>query len=300
MFNILGLSLLFFVLSCEKEEIFIPENEPLDNTYISTLQVENYINRIFIDLIGREPLDEEMNLELKNLQDNDLSEAARRTLIEKLQQDETVIPGDSTYKRAYYYRFYEVAKVRMIEGVENDYLQEEVNNFQNSLQAAIANGDSASAAYNRDQINEVQAVFDIPNNYMLDSIGVEEVFYRLIDNFVYDIINMNTFNFVNATYYDLFFRFPTQQEYTTSFNMIEYNNSGSILGMTGANRGEYMTIVTSSNQFYEGLIVWAYKSLLVRDPSAAEIQKHMQNLPVDGDFQELQVQIMITNEYANF
>ena len=288
------------MLSCEKEEIFIPENEPLDNTYISTLQVENYINRIFIDLIGREPLDEEMNLELKNLQDNDLSEAARRTLIEKLQQDETVIPGDSTYKRAYYYRFYEVAKVRMIEGVENDYLQEEVNNFQNSLQAAIANGDSASAAYNRDQINEVQAVFDIPNNYMLDSIGVEEVFYRLIDNFVYDIINMNTFNFVNATYYDLFFRFPTQQEYTTSFNMIEYNNSGSILGMTGANRGEYMTIVTSSNQFYEGLIVWAYKSLLVRDPSAAEIQKHMQNLPVDGDFQELQVQIMITNEYANF
>lgn len=264
------------------------------------MQVENYVNRIFIDLIGREPLDAEMSLEVQNLQNNNLSDAARRSLIEKLQQDETVIPGDSTYKRAYYYRFYEVAKVRMIEGVEDDYLQEQLTNFENTLQAAIASGDSANAAYFRDQKNEVYAVFNIPQHYMHAVIGVEEVFYRLIDNFVYDIINMNTFNFVNATFYDLFFRFPTQQEYTTAFNMIESNTAGSLVGMTGTNRGEYMGIVTSSNQFYEGIISWTYKSLLVREPTAAEIQQHLQTFVVNKDFQELQVKIMITNEYANF
>lgn len=286
--------------SCEKDEIFIPDNDPIKNDYVSTLQVENYVNRIFIDLIGREPLDTEMSLEVKNLQDDDLSTEARTTLIEKLQQDETIIPGDSTYKRAYYYRFYEVAKARMIEGVENAYLQEELNNFNNALQGALALGDSADAAFYRDQIAEVNAVFNIPQDYMINSIEINEVFYRLIDNFVYDVINMQTFNFVNATFYDLFFRFPSQQEYTTAFNMIEYNNSGTILGLTGTNRGEYMDIVTTSNQFYEGLIIWAYKSLLIREPSAAEIQFHIQDFIVDKDFQKLQVQIMITNEYANF
>ena len=113
--------------ACEKEEIFIPDNDPLDDTYISTLQVENYINRIFIDLIGREPLDTEMALELTTLQNAELSEEARRSLIEKLQSDVTIIPGDSTYQRAYYYRLFEVVKARMIEGVENDYLLEDRN-----------------------------------------------------------------------------------------------------------------------------------------------------------------------------
>lgn len=291
---------LTFSLSCEKDEIFIPDNEPIDNTYISTLQVENYINRIFIDLIGREPLDTEMTAELANLQNAELSEASRRTLIEKLMQDETVIPGDSTYKRAYYYRFYEVVKARMIEGVENSFLTEDRGNYVNNMNTAIANGDSAEAAYWKDQVYEIDAVLSIPQNYMKDSIGIQEVFYRMIDNFVYDVINMNTFNYVNATFYDLFYRFPTQQEYEAAFNMIEHNVSGVIVGMSGTNRGEYMDIMTSSTQFYEGLIVWAYQSLLVREPTAAELQYHMNDFSNTKDFQELQVQIMVTNEYANF
>ena len=91
--------------------------------------MENYINRVFIDLIGREPLDTEMALELTTLQNAELSEEARRSLIEKLQSDITLIPGDSSYQRAYYYRLFEVVKARMIEGVENDYLLEDRNNF---------------------------------------------------------------------------------------------------------------------------------------------------------------------------
>ncbi|MFT4969739.1 MAG: hypothetical protein ACI9O4_001490 [Chitinophagales bacterium] len=299
-YHIIIIAFLFIFSACEKDGIFIPDNEPIDNTYISTLQVENYINRIFIDLIGREPLDAEMTLELANMQNGELSESARRTLIEKLQQDQTVIPGDSTYKRAYYYRFYDIVKARMIEGVENDYLAEDRNTMSNSLNGAIASGDSAEAAYLRDQIYEINAVFSIPNNYMHDSIGVQEIFYRMIDNYVYDIINMNTFNFINATFYDLFYRFPTQQEYGISFEMIENNVSGNIVGLGGASRGDYMEIMTSSSQFYEGLIIWAYQSLVVREPAAAELQYHMSYFPNTKDFQELQVQIMMTNEYANF
>jgi len=89
-------------VSCKKDEVFIPDNEPIGGSYISTLQLENYVNRVFIDLIGREPLDAEMEVEVSLLKEKEISLEARRTLIEKLQQDETEVPGDSTYKRAYY------------------------------------------------------------------------------------------------------------------------------------------------------------------------------------------------------
>lgn len=286
--------------SCEKEEIFIPDNEPIGGTYVSTLQVENYINRIFIDLIGREPLNTELASELALLKDADLSVDARRTLIEKLMQDETFIPGDSTYKRAYYYRFYEMVKARMIEGVVNDYIVEDRGTMINAMNTAIAAGDSIEAAYWREQVYEIDALIAIPQNYMNDSIGIQEVFFRMIDNFVYDIINMNTFNFINATFYDLYYRFPTQHEYEVAFEMIENNVSGVVVGLSGSNRGDYQQIMTSSSQFYEGLVIWAYQSLLVREPSAAEIQYHMSYFVSTKDFQELQTQIMITNEYANF
>lgn len=289
-----------FISSCKKDEIYIPDNEPIGGKYISTLQVENYVNRIFIDLIGREPLDSEMQAEVETLQNDSLSEASRRALIEKLQSDQSYIPGDSSYQRAYYYRLYDVLKARMIEGVENDYMTEQRNVWQNSLNSAIASGDSAQAAIHRDNINEINAVLSIPQDFLNDSIGIQEAHKRMIDNFVYDIINMNTFNYINATFDDLYFRFPTQQEYDIAFDMIEYNVSGNILGLSGNNRGDYQDIVVSSPQFFEGLIVWAYKSLLVRTPNAQEIQKHMQYLYTNKDFQELQVQIMITDEYANF
>jgi hypothetical protein len=287
-------------VSCKKDEVFIPDNEPIGGSYISTLQLENYVNRVFIDLIGREPLDAEMEVEVSLLKEKEISLEARRTLIEKLQQDETEVPGDSTYKRAYYYRFYEVAKVKMIEGVENDFLLEDRVNIVNNLNAAVISGDSASAAFYRDQIKEIDAVFAIPNHYMKDSIDIEQVFYRLIDNYVYDIINMNTFNFVNATFQDLYFRYPTAQEFDVANDMIENNIAGSLVGLSGSNRGDYMTIMTSSSQFYEGMIIWAYMSLLIRNPTAQELQSHLQGFPINKDFQELQVQIMITDEYANF
>lgn len=292
--------LILSISSCKKDEIFIDDNTPIDGKYISTIQIQNYVNRIFLDLIGREPLLEEMEMNVQYLKDNTLSLDSRRFIIDNLQTDETVLAQDSSYKIAYYYRLYELAKSRMIEGVENDFLAEERGVLTNALNAAVSSGDSAQAAFLRDQIKEINDVFAIPRDYRNDSITINTVFYRMLDNFVYDIINMNTFNFVNASYDDLFFRFPTQQEYNIAFNMIENNESGVVLGMSGNNRDDFMNIVTQSSQFYEGLIVWTYKSLLQRNPNAAEIQKHMLYLPNTKNFQELQIQIMITDEYANF
>ena len=44
---------------CQEDEIvIIPDNQPPQGQYVSTVQIENYIQRCFIDLLGREALDE--------------------------------------------------------------------------------------------------------------------------------------------------------------------------------------------------------------------------------------------------
>ena len=122
----------------------------------------------------------------------------------------------------------------------------------------------------------------------------------MINNAVYDEINMNTFNFVNASFDNLFFRFPTQQEFFAGFNMVEYNQPEIVLGASGQNKEEYVQILVNSREFYEGLIVWSYQTLLAREPSTEEANALMATFFEDHDLQRVQRSIMITDEYAHF
>ena len=57
------LVVLFFASACKKEDNIIPNNNVPYYGEIPTLLLENYVNRCYIDLLGREPLDDEMILD---------------------------------------------------------------------------------------------------------------------------------------------------------------------------------------------------------------------------------------------
>lgn len=292
--------LLLSLTDCKKEVIVIPDNTPYQEKYISTIQVESYVNKLFIDLIGREPLNTEMDKEVSSLKKDKLSEESRKLLITKLQSDNTFVEGDSSYQKAYYHRFYDVLKLKMLEGVENDVLNGEKGIYTNSYNSAVAAGDSANAAKHLKNITEINNILNISTHYKTGAVTINEIFISLMDNYVYDVINMNTFNFVNATFDDLFFRMPTISEYDVAFEMIENNQSGYLLGQSGTNKGEYLELLVNSREFHEGLITWAYKSLLVREPKAFEIVENLEEFIETKDFQKLQFEIMKTDEYADF
>ena len=67
--------------------VIIPDNEPPQGQYVSTVQIENYIQRCFIDLLGREALDEEMTFYFNLLKTNELSNESRDAMLLDLQQD---------------------------------------------------------------------------------------------------------------------------------------------------------------------------------------------------------------------
>jgi hypothetical protein len=131
-------------------------------------------------------------------------------------------------------------------------------------------------------------------------IKVKDVCARLLNNEVYDEINMNTFNFLRASFNDLFFRFPTQSEFDNGYDMIEYESPEILFGVSGQNKGDYISIMVNSKEFYEGMIRWLYQTLLVREPTTTEVYNHMTTFYADHDVQKVQNDILQTDEYANF
>ena len=287
--------------SCKKDGEIIPNNNAPYYDGIPTTVVKNYINRVFIDLIGREPLDAEMENELNTLRAAELSATSRAVLVNKLQTDVNFIQGDSSYQYAYYIRFYQLSKARMLEGASDAQIQSEfIGILTSSIFADSVSGDSLSMEFGKHQRELLLDVIAIPNDYLMDSIEIADVYGRLLYNQVYDRINMNTFNFLRASFNDLFSRFPTQDEFTRGFDMVEYDKPEVLFGKPGQNKGDYVSILVNSKEFYEGMIIWLYQTLLAREPSTTEIYTQMIIFYVDHDVQRLQRSIMITDEYANF
>ena len=290
--------------SCRKEET-IPNNKPPYYDEIPTVLIENYVNRIFIDLIGREPLDIEMQKEVKYLRDNDLQMEFRDSLITKLMTStvlDTTI-GDSTtiYKVAYYHRMYDMIKARMIEGASNEYIQQEIGNLEQIiLNDSLMGGNQQGIDKKRFEVNKLKKVVSSEKQYMNGDIEINEVYARLLYNSVYDEINMNTFNFVNASFDDLFSRFPTAEEFDNGFNMIEYDEARLLFNLPGQNKGDYIEILTNSREYYEGMINWVFLTMLSREPTSLEKGQIMETFFYDHDLQKLQKIVLMTDEYAHF
>ncbi len=292
--------LLAFLFSCKKDDDVIPNNNAPYYSEVPTILLENYVNRIYIDLIGREPLDIEMEQDVQYLRDADVSQESRNDLLYKLQNDTNYVEGDSSYKFVYYHRIYGMLKARLLEGVSNSYIGQDLNNWYNAYQDALAAGDILSANKKLLQYNILNDVLLSELQYYNGEIEINEMHRRMIYNSVYDNIHMNTFNYVNAAFDNLLFRFPTQYEFSQTYTMLQDNTSQIVLGSSGNNKEDFSYIITNTREFYEGIIIWSYQTLLARMPTVQELDYLMQVFYIDHDFQWVQRQIMKDDEYAQF
>jgi len=299
-FFILVMIVLSFSACKETENQFLEDNEASVPHRISTIRVENYVNRAFIDLIGRSPVPDELQWGVDLLRSDHLSLAVREELIKTLQSDTTYREGDISYKDKYYHRIYDIVKSRMVEGAADVEFSRYVGLANTAIFRGRLVGDSVAVYRGMDQKQRNQGVIDSRVEYMNGEITLNEMFARMLDNNVYDVINMNTFNFVNASFDDLFYRFPIQPEFDIAYGIIERNEVGSLFGGFASNKREYCVLLSNSAEFYEGLVVWAYLSLMGREPTTQETHNFYADLVATGDFQELQLKIMVTDEYADF
>ena len=297
---LLILSFIVLMLFSCKKDVLIGDNDAPYYGGVPTVLVEFYVNRVFIDLIGREPFDEEMENEVAFLRSYDLSMEGRDSLILKLQTDTTFIEGDSSYKFAYYHRMYDILKVRMMEGASNaDIAQYSSNAYQNYIVDSIA-GEMLNAYKKLLDYHNLNDVLKSELQYYNGIIGIKKMHRRMIFNSVYDLINMNVFNYINAVFDNLLFRYPTLFEFDESYKMIADNTPQILLGQSGQSKYDFADIICDSREFYEGVIQWTYLTLMARVPTSEEVDKLMNTFYYDYDLQYIQRQIMISDEYAHF
>lgn len=288
------------IVSCKKQEVVVNDNVPKSYDNVSTVKVENYINRLYIDLLGREPLDAETTRDLKWLRDNNLNFDSRKILIKRLMTDTSFVVGDSSYKKAYYQRMYDLAKARLLEGADDGEFSQQIGNANFALTVSRLNGDSIGVFSAMATIDRCKKVLRCRREYQYGIIGIGEVYARMLDNPIYDVINMNSLNFVNASFDDLFFRFPTRDEFSIAYNIIESGKGGSLFGSYADNKPAYCDMLVKSKEFHEGMIKWAYLTLIGREPKTQESYNLILDFYLNGNFQDVQMNILATDEYAHF
>lgn len=295
---IAGLTL---ILSCSEEVIVIDDGNPPYSTFnISDIKIENYVNRLYIDIIGREPLDAELSAEVDKLKAGGLKREVRDSIIYKLMTDTTFRENEFSYKAAYVQNLYNLAKVRCIEGAPDSDLQDliAILHFGSLKDSLEGNWDGFYQKQN--QIRRNQATLDSRTAFYDGLISYHQMFSFMLDNSLYDQINMNTFNFVRASFDQLMWRLPTNQEFESSFDMIEFNQTTELFGTLGSNKNDYIRIVTESGEMLEGMIIWSYQVFLSRPPSASETVTLLPVYASTKDINWVIAQILVTDEYANF
>ncbi len=295
----LGTSLLLITAGC-KPEVFTFEDNPVPGySGIPTVLVNNYVNRAYIDGIGREPTDAELDEAVAFLETEGLVMDARQAVLDSLLRGSAPTMG-TTFRGAYFDKLYSDLKSRFIDGASEGILQQYRGNLLFAAYNDSLGGDLLGYALNTERAQRLENVMLIRTQLPLDSIDLREATWRLAYNAVYDQINMNSFNFINATFDDFFQRFPTAAEFDAAYPSIESNLGSSLMGQPIADKPSYLSVLTSNAEWDEGTVRWAYRSLLSREPSDAELVEGLAALGVELDLARVYTTIMKTDEYAGF
>ena len=286
--------------SCSKETNLIGDNDPFSSFNISDLKIENYVNRVFIDIIGREPIDSELVAQVQILKDSSLNRTSREALVFLLMNDTTYRENEFSYHAAYVQNLYNLAKARCIESVADDEIQSEIGIARNGAYRDSLLGNWDSYYRNLNNIRRYQSVLDSRVLMEQGLMQYHQMFAFMIDNGIYDVLNMNTFNFLRASFDQLMWRLPTVQEYDKAFNMIEFNQTEELFGQLGSDKNDYIRILIESSGMLEGMIIWAYQSLLNREPTPDEVITLIDEYVVNKDIGYVISQIVVTDEYASF
>jgi len=293
---------LAFLASCDttSEEI-ITGNDSYSVTGISKIKVENYVNRLFIDIIGREPTDIEQAIEADTLNNNDLSQEARFDLINRLMTDTTFSENEGSYQEAYSNNLYLLAKIRCLEGVSDGQIRSEIlNNIYGSAFKDSLDGNWDAYWEKVNEIRRFELLLSASDNLQRGALKYHEVYAFMIDNGLYDMFNMNAFNFIRASFDQLLYRLPTEEEYEKAFYMVEKDLPNEFLGEMGNSKADYIDILINSEAMKEGMIRWAFFVFLQRAGEPEEIATLLEDYKANNDINNIIAKIVVTDEYANF
>ena len=272
-----------FCFSCTKTELeTIPDNiAPPDRT-IEIVTIENYVTRTFILTLGREPNATEFSSSVGFLRNASLDSVSRAQFL-------TGVFADAAYKPQVYLQ----NKINLLNNADTADFTEWITIFNFLLQDSTNLYLFSVLHYEIDRLTELQNAY---TEFTNESIGLDELHRRMVNNYVYDQINMGSVNFVISTFQNLLNRNPTIAEQNAGVSMVDGNNSALFL-QTGLSKDDFLNIITHSNNYYEAQVVLLYLKYLNRVPNTQEMSLGTLKYSTTTDYTLVQKDILSSNEF---
>jgi len=283
--SILSFCAVLAIGGCTKrEERLIPGNiAPPDYTIPNSLKV-NFINKLYIGLLGREPEVAEFEAAKSMLDASNFSKTSRASLVD------TVLNNSVFYDREY-----EIMRSDLLNSTDTLQINDMIGTFQFLL---------SSPAYMEQwpviqiELDKLILLKNAPSNLKNGSISIKKMQEIGCNNFFFDNINMGSTNFVIATFQHLLLRNPTAFETQEGVKLVD-GFSGTLFLNTGNSKTDYFSIFFNSSDYCEGQVKLLFTRFLFRLPKSEEAVYYTNLYKSAFDYNKLIKEILITDEYAN-
>lgn len=271
------------ISSCSKmEDVTILGNIPPPDHTIDSSVINLYINKAFINLIGREPVGNERGDGLVILKQHNFSGDDRKQFI-----------GSFFSKPEYADNLYSVANGEYLRNLDSLEIAQQIylfNYFLTQPQYAPFYSYIQIELY---RLDTLQMILPMMRSGTMD---YRSMLSRMSNNYFYDQINMGSENFVVSTYQNFLFRYPSDAELLNGKTMVD-GNTATVFFQLGKSKYDYINIFFNTDDYYEGQVRFIFKKYLFREPSSAEIFFYA-DIYKHGTYQDLQKAIFATDEYA--
>ena len=280
--KLLFLFSILIISSCTKiEDVIVGDNTlPPDNT-IENTTIETYINKLYISIIGREPIESEFTTDFTTLREADVSQESRDLVIDGiLNKDE------------YYNNLFKLECEHLLLGLDTA----DINLNIHVLNVLLTTAQGLELLYFEDALERMLKLQEVLPGLGDGTISNMEMHKRMVNNNMYDEINMGTENFVVSMFQSFMQRYPTLSELENGKLMVNNNNS-SVFFIPGNGKEDFINIFIESDEYYTGQTNILFNRYLFRDPTSEESVNYSLDYINTEDYKSLQRRILSTNEF---
>jgi hypothetical protein len=281
--NSLYLFALALVFSCSKEPTeLIPNNVAPPDYTVDRVNKENYINKLYISMLGREPNTDEFN-SARDLLGDGVTQESREILVENVQA-----------KEEYYDNMFNIIRQDLNNGVDTNQIRED---YIDGFEEALENSDDPFEIQEIEEgLVKLYLLYNSTDDLKANTATITEIQVRCVNNFIYDEINMGSFNYVVSIYQNFLHRYPTEYEIENGVKMLD-DEQAVCFGGNGNSKSDFNTLFFNHDGYYEGQVINIYNRILFRNPSSSESYELTTLFKSNKDYKELQKRILITDEY---
>lgn len=282
-YTAIGIALIFFS-SCKKEELErISGNTAPVDTSISGDVYDDYINKTYIMVLGREPDSLEFDAAKLVLKNGLLSVQSRYVFLDNVFNSPD-----------YLWRQYNKNRIELLNNIDTADFTIQINVFSFFLGDTTYQAFWPALQYETDRLLELRSAAAA---YTGGQISVRELQSKMINNYFYDQINMGAANFIISSFQHFLGRNPTLDEQSNGVSMVNGNNALIFL-QAGASKDDFLSILFSSLDYFEGSVVRMYQDYLLRKPESLEMSTAAIKYKTSLDYEAVQKDVLASDEFA--